>query len=229
MTVARYFMPSGRLIQTPYENGELEAYYKEKFSKYEEAILHPQTYLDEMPDSLKYQTLHGRTVFGGGGVMPDVVIPPDSTLPLNSTIVQTMLRSGTPFLFVRDRIDSDHSFRDMWKDRPDAFVADYAVPASFWSDFLAYARDNDYSFDAASADAANMTFTAEDLAAAKPTLQLILKARIAQRLFRAEAWYPVFNQIDPVVRASLGLWTNAETLAAYHEADGSGSSVRGGE
>jgi len=228
MTVARYYMPSGRLIQTPYENGELEDYYKQKFSNYEEAVLHPETYLSDLPDSLKYQTDHGRTVFGGGGVMPDVVIPPDSTLPLNSLIVQSMLRNGTPFLFVRETIDTDHSLRDEWKDRRDDFVNSFHVDGAFWDAFVRYAEANHFSFNATQADPSEGAFTAAELSAARPTLETILKARIAQRLFRGDAWYPVFNSIDPVLQASLKLWSNAETLSAYHGAGGAGPQVQGG-
>ncbi|MBC8216650.1 MAG: S41 family peptidase [Candidatus Marinimicrobia bacterium] len=75
ITIARYFTPSGRLIQRPYENGDKQAYYKELYAKDREAKI----------DSLKelrpkYLTRAGRTVYGGGGITPDVYIPWESKI-----------------------------------------------------------------------------------------------------------------------------------------------------
>ncbi|PSQ78801.1 MAG: S41 family peptidase, partial [Bacteroidetes bacterium QH_7_62_13] len=65
MTVGRYYTPSGRLIQTPYEKGNREAYLKNKTDNWREAVYNVSEYKDSIPDSLKYETEHGRTVFGG--------------------------------------------------------------------------------------------------------------------------------------------------------------------
>ncbi|PSQ69849.1 MAG: S41 family peptidase [Bacteroidetes bacterium QH_2_64_26] len=68
MTVGRYYTPVGRLIQSPYERGgDRENYYEEKFSTINEATYHLNEYRESIPDSLAYETDHGRTVFGGGG------------------------------------------------------------------------------------------------------------------------------------------------------------------
>ena len=70
ITMARYFTPSGRLIQRPYEEGHDLTYYKELYANDRESVL----------DSLKklrpkYQTRQGRTVYGGGGITPDKYVP----------------------------------------------------------------------------------------------------------------------------------------------------------
>lgn len=227
MTVARYYMPSGRLIQTPYTNGEMQAYYEEKFSNYEQTVLDPQAYLADIPDSLKYTTNHGRTVFGGGGVMPDVVVAPDTLSTLSSPLVQSMLRTGVPFLFVREIVDQDSNLRSTWNDRKEDFIEQYVVPQHTWDRFLAFALENGYTISSEESDPRNGIFSSDEFLESRSILAIILKARIAQRLFRSEAWYPVFNQIDPIVQAALKQWTNAETLSAYHDLGARRSAVRG--
>lgn len=76
LTTARYYTPSGRCIQKPYDKG-VEAYLKDLENRYAKGEL---AHLDSihMPDSLKFQTSKGRTVYGGGGIMPDVFVPMDT-------------------------------------------------------------------------------------------------------------------------------------------------------
>jgi len=78
LTTARYYTPSGRSIQRPYENGS-EEYYRDMRNRFQRGeFIHADSI--EFPDSLKFSTMKGRTVYGGGGIMPDVFIPWDSTM-----------------------------------------------------------------------------------------------------------------------------------------------------
>ncbi|MCB0402125.1 MAG: S41 family peptidase, partial [Flavobacteriales bacterium] len=91
LTVARYHTPSGRCIQRPYDEGK-EAYYKEFSRRFENG-----EYLSEdsinFPDSLRYKTLNSnRVVYGGGGIMPDVFVPIDTSM--NSTYFNKVNRKG---------------------------------------------------------------------------------------------------------------------------------------
>jgi len=81
LTTARYHTPTGRCIQRPYDNG-VEEYYNEFIDRYLNGEL---TNADSIhfPDSLKYFTPHKRTVYGGGGIMPDVFVPIDTTQMTN--------------------------------------------------------------------------------------------------------------------------------------------------
>ena len=77
LTIARYYIPSGRCIQKPYDDGA-EEYYKD----YQKRYAHGETVNKDsisFPDSLKYKTNNGRIVYGGGGVMPDIFVPMDTT------------------------------------------------------------------------------------------------------------------------------------------------------
>lgn len=217
MTVSRYYTPSGRLIQTPYQNGDIESYYKEKFATLEEATFHPGAYLSDIPDSLKYTTAHGRTVFGGGGVMPDVVVAPDSTLPFYSPLVNAVRRQRLDFLFARDWFNQhEQAFRARWADRQDAFYDTFEVDDALWQAFWDYAATQDLTLvEAGAVNEAEGRFARADAEAYRPLLATLVKAALAQRLYRSEAWYPIFNTIDPEVREALRFWDQAAELAAY--------------
>ena len=78
LTIARYHTPSGRCIQKPYSMGEGEDYQMDLINRYERGEFYNQDSI-HFADSLVYKTLSGRTVYGGGGIMPDFFVPSDTT------------------------------------------------------------------------------------------------------------------------------------------------------
>lgn len=115
VTIARYYTPSGRLIQRPYKNGDIKDYYKELYIKNRESVL----------DSLKelrpkYKTRAGRTVYGGGGITPDVYIRWELNLQKNTQ--QLLSHPKRPFFnwgsnyasAHKDEINLYENFRDNW-------------------------------------------------------------------------------------------------------------------
>ena len=115
VTIARYYTPSGRLIQRPYKDGNDLAYYRELYEKDREAKI----------DSLKelrpkYQTKSGRTVYGGGGITPDIYIPFKSTI--NSETGKVLRNPKRPIFNFASEYASTHQnefssfsdFRDTW-------------------------------------------------------------------------------------------------------------------
>ena len=213
MTVARYYMPTGRLIQTSYETGDFEDYYKDKFADFEEATYDPAKYLSEIPDSLHYKTLHGRDVFGGGGVMPDAVMAPDSTSALASPIFQFTIVRGLTSLFASHLFDTEGlQLREQWANKQELFNTTFSVDESLWQRYLTYAKEHGLAIGGKSTEE-NPTFTQEELDTHRGTIEVIIKARLAQRLYRSEAWYPVFNSIDPLIKSVRTMWPDAEELA----------------
>lgn len=77
LTVARYYTPSGRCIQKPYENG-VEDYHRDILARFEHGEFFERDSIN-LDESLRYQTRGGREVYGGGGVMPDVFVPRDTS------------------------------------------------------------------------------------------------------------------------------------------------------
>lgn len=77
LTVARYYTPSGRCIQKPYQHGKGEDYENELMARYERGEFFYQDSIHQ--EGEEYHTLIGRTVYGGGGIVPDIFVPEDTT------------------------------------------------------------------------------------------------------------------------------------------------------
>lgn len=78
LTIARYYTPSGRCIQRPYENGKDDKYEMDWINRYEHGEFFSEDSIKQNKE-LKYTTSLGRTVYGGGGIMPDIFVPQDTT------------------------------------------------------------------------------------------------------------------------------------------------------
>ncbi len=215
MTVSRYYTPAGRLIQTPYEDGDLEDYYARKFGDdFTASVFDPSAYKDSIPDSLKRETAHGRVVFGGGGIMPDYVVQPDTT-----DLALRLTSSGVDFLFTsRWFYDHEEELRSTWRDRQDAFVADYAVPTAVLDSFWAFIGEHGFSLvdDPAQMAPSEGVYTYAQAEANEDVLALRMKAYLARQLYGSSAMRPIYNQADPVIQEALTLWDRAQMLAAYH-------------
>ncbi len=77
LTIARYYTPSGRCIQKPYEKGKGEEYEMDLIARYERGEFFSQDSIKQNGE--KFTTLGGRIVYGGGGIMPDIFVPEDTT------------------------------------------------------------------------------------------------------------------------------------------------------
>ena len=137
ITMARYYTPSGRLIQRPYEEGDDLTYYKELYAKDREETL----------DSLKqlrpkYKTRQGRTVYGGGGITPDIYIPYKSNLTKET---QDLLRNPERPLFNFSSTYATQSDLDL-KDFK-SFKMQWQVNQSIYSEFLDYLDSDSISFN----------------------------------------------------------------------------------
>ncbi len=212
LTVARYYTPSGRLIQTPYDHADLEAYYEAKLSqRRDDAALGLDELLLHVPDSLKFTTAGGRTVIGGGGILPDFLVYGDTLSPFMRFVV----RGSHETAFVRGWLDAHGAeLRTAWGDRRDAFLRDYRVGDDVVAAFMAYLRDHGVEIVDAEPDGDDARrFTHDEIAADRELLEVLLKGRIATRLFDRKAWYPVYNRYDPVFRQAMTLWEPAEAMA----------------
>ncbi|HEX7069269.1 MAG TPA: S41 family peptidase, partial [Rhodothermales bacterium] len=214
MTVSRYYTPSGRLIQTPYTNGSAEEYYEEKFASLEEATYEPAEYLSHLPDSLKFSTAHGRTVFGGGGILPDHVVAPDT-----ASTFWPIVRKGLDMMFVREWFGArEAAMRAEWAGREDEFRSSFDVGDEMWESFLAFVprKQAELAAEAETPAPEEETITATQLTENRAELEILLKARLARQIFGARASYPIYNQLDPTITQAMKLWTRALDLAEYH-------------
>ena len=188
LTVQQYFTPSGRCIQKPYDEG-VDAYRREKYERFEKGELMSLDSL-ELPDSLKYSTLvKGRTVYGGGGILPDVFVPIDTSM--NSVYFTDLLRKGLFNRAVLEFLDADRKgLENKLSDRA-AYIRDYAVDQALLDGLIALGEAED------------ITFVEEDWNTSLAAIELRLKAILARNLFDTAAFYEVFNPINPIYRRGI--------------------------
>lgn len=106
LTIARYYTPSGRSIQKPYVKGHTEEYYKESEARFESGELYEKGKI-KIADSLKFKTKKGRTVYGGGGIVPDVFVPLEAEHGQES--LEYILQTGIVGHFVFEQLDQNRN------------------------------------------------------------------------------------------------------------------------
>ena len=225
MTISRYYTPSGRFIQTPYEDGDREDYYKSKIDMHQaEVLLDAQEILDQMPDSLKYLTANGRTVIGGGGILPDYIIRRDSV----SRFVQAVLGKRLDREYIRHWVDvHSEAFHNDWIDRKQEFFDTFQVSDASYDEFENLLAEHnvfiveDEAIPVVDSEATpdetskkNVYITRTEAEAEKYWMKNLLKARIAVRMFDQGSWYPVRHEFDVTLGEAMGLWNSAEDLLA---------------
>jgi carboxyl-terminal processing protease len=222
MTVGRYYTPVGRLIQSPYERGDRKNYYRKKFSTINQATYHLKEYRDSIPDSLAYETDHGRMVFGGGGILPDYVVQPDTTA------LTHLVRSGLDYAFARKWFSSHETeLRSTWQQRSDEFQSSFEpsdeMIASFWS----YAEENGVTIteDPDSVNTAERIYAKVTAQDEQDFVATRVKGYLARLLYGRGVARPVLNRADPVFREAMSLWPSSRELAAYHT-ESSASTVK---
>ncbi len=161
ITISRYYTPSGRLIQRPYENGDERSYYKEMYHKDREAKI----------DSLKelrpkYLTRSGRTVYGGGGITPDVYIPwerklTSDTQNLISSPKRPMFNWASRYVVEHENTLPDYrEFQNSWQITDGDFTA---FLVSLEQDSIAYDsslvyQDKDFLYTSLKAEIAGVAW-----------------------------------------------------------------------
>lgn len=175
LTIARYYTPTGRSIQKPYGEGN-ENYYSEYEKRYYNGELRSMDSI-KVADSLKYITPKGKVVYGGGGIIPDVFVPKDTSVE-NETL-QYLSRSGFMSYFVFEFLEKNRAaFVGMnYKN----FRDDYRIEDSLVEEFETYSRFNEAQIDMSRYD--------QDIKKA-------LKANIAEQLFGPSAFESILNQGD---------------------------------
>lgn len=175
LTVARYHTPSGRVIQRPYEKGNRREYYLDHLRRYD----------DRTRDSLDagapaYRTLRtGRTVYGGGGIRPDVVVAPDTAG--YSDYYARLIRQGVVADFVNDWLDRARDSLSRRYADFEAFDAGFVPSDSLLGRLTAEGERRGVAFDTAG------------FAASAPVVRIQLKALAAQRMFGPAAYFRVVN------------------------------------
>ena len=216
VTISRYYTPSGRLIQTEYDTGDRESYYVHKFEQAEhDAAVSLKDIVESAPDSLKYQTDGGRTVLGGGGILPDYLVRPDTLSHYMRAIVGRNLETH----FARIWLDGQAvDFHETWSAKPEEFVRDFEVGEDILDEFVDFAGERGVTIVPGEAVTDSVAggqaeFTTADLEADRELLATLIKGRIATRILDRSWWYPVYHTVDNVMTQAAGLWPQASRIA----------------
>ena len=186
LTVARYYTPTGRCIQKPYKKGEGMAYEMEIVDRY----IHNEFFSADsihFDDSMKFTTPGGRTVYGGGGIMPDIFIPLDTVgiTPYYNKVWNT----NTLFRYTLDFADRHRAELDAVKNLDDLDALYNSV--NLVEEFVDYAED------------AGIETNAEELAESYDVIHAQLRAYIGRNAMSDESgfYYNIYPIDDAVKRA----------------------------
>ncbi|WP_250630343.1 S41 family peptidase [Rhodoflexus caldus] len=189
LTISRYYTPSGRSIQKPYEDGKAEQY-ADDFSR---RLAHGELFVadsNRFDEKLKYKTALGRTVYGGGGIMPDVFVPSDTSYQtpyLNSILSANLHREFTSNYIANHQAS--------WKSKPlSVFLEQFNVSDAMLQSVIE------------AADKEKLTFNAAQWNKSKKYFTTLIKALIARGIYGEEGFYRVMNQQDKVVQKALTLF-----------------------
>ena len=195
LTIARYYTPSGRSIQKPY-NENYEAYERDWINRFEHGEFFSADSI-KFNDSLKFETKKGRTVYGGGGIMPDYFVPLDTTM--NSAYVTRLFNSDSSREFILDYLNKNKdSFKDMTLDQ---YYTSYKVSDAMLMELTEYGKKN------------KVTFDAKDFNKSKEYLRLLVKAHMGRQIYDDNAFYKVVNDINEVYLQALNLFDEADRIA----------------
>jgi carboxyl-terminal processing protease len=189
LTMARYYTPSGRFIQKPYD--DIDSYKKDLSLRYKNGeFVHIDSI--KLPDSLRFETLElKRTVFGGGGIMPDLFVPLDTTGITD--YFSAVVRGGHINNFSLEYVDKKRA--ELIKQYTDAssFKSDFTIDSRFLSDFNDYVKQND----------PDIKFDEEQWKESAQLISYRLKAGIAQNLWGYSEFFQVYNDTNEIVQRAI--------------------------
>lgn len=191
LTIARYYTPSGRNIQKPYVKGDREDYDKDIIDRYNHGELQSADSI-HFADSLKYTTLRlHRTVYGGGGIMPDVFVPLDTTQ--YTDYHRRLVAKGIIPQFALRYVDKNRA--DLKAQYPDAqkFIKEFMVTDEMLNNLV----------DAGKAE--KVDFDKSQFAKSKEMLRTFVKAAIANDLFSTGAYFQIVNEQNDIYKEALSI------------------------
>ncbi|NND12193.1 MAG: S41 family peptidase [Flavobacteriaceae bacterium] len=185
LTVSRYYTPTGRSIQRSYENGNRD-YYDEYFDRLDSGeLLSPEKI--KVNDSLKFKTPKGKTVYGGGGIIPDIFVPMD--IGMENETIDHMLRRGVFSNFVFKELDQD---RDYYEGvTPEDFIENFVVS----DDIVVRFQEHLYRLLNR-----NITFVAYN-----EEVKLYIKATLGEQLYDRNVFEKIIGKRDEMIEEVIKL------------------------
>ncbi|MFO7862744.1 MAG: S41 family peptidase [Salinivirgaceae bacterium] len=179
ITVARYYTPTGRSIQKPYENGDEEAYREDITRRYLNGEF-SQVDSTQFADSLRYETPKGKIVYGGGGIMPDIFVPVDTTA--GSDFLYAVRRKGLMYSFAYDYTDKNRAELSAFEQHEKLFQ--HIKNKNILNRFVAYAKKK------------GVTPKGDDLAVSGEVIRIQVAGLIIRNILSDDGFYPIIHRID---------------------------------
>lgn len=194
LTISRYYTPSGRCIQKPY-HGDRQDYDLEWLDRFKHGEMYSKDSI-HFADSLKYKTDHGRIVYGGGGIMPDVFVPQDTSA--YSTYLSQLLNKG---ILRESALDAYMANKARFKAMTLAdFNKQYEITDSQLNDLVKNAEKE------------GLPLNAKGYERSKKYIRSYLKALIAKSAYGSDGFFYVYNNTDNVFVEAIKHWEEASNL-----------------
>ena len=194
LTISRYYTPSGRSIQRPYSD-KLADYRRDYIKRYEQGELFHADSI-KFADSLRYTTLSGRIVYGGGGIMPDYFVPFDTSSA--SSYLSQLFNSNSLREFSFEYVNKNK--RKLKRMAFKKFDEDFEITNSMLNDIKKIAESN------------HLPYNDSEFMKSQKLIKLYVKAFIARGVWDNEAFYPILNKTNKAFLKAMTLFDEAEEL-----------------
>mgnify|MGYP006197361387 CR=1 FL=1 len=186
LTIARYYTPTGRCIQKPYEEG-VKKYYQEYYERIEKGELQNSDSIN-FPDSLKFTTPKGKIVYGGGGIMPDIFVPYDTTG--RSYYFSDLIYSGIFRQFAFDYADTHREELVKYQSFSELNKL-FQIDQQLYDEFIAYGEAKGVKKDA------------YGIKVSEELIKNRLKANIVNHIWNNDGFYPIIHEQDNIIKTAL--------------------------
>ena len=191
ITIARYYTPTGRCIQKPYQTNDKDNYFNELSIRFFNGEMQEADSI-HFNDSLRYITPEGKVVYGGGGIMPDVFIPVDT---MNySPYYRQVARRGLTYRFAFEYADNNRKELSGFSDYQS--LETHLLQKNIREQFIAYAARQ------------GVTKNDKDLKKSGKWIENEVIAYIERNILNDEGYYPILNQMDTMVQKGVEVLTN---------------------
>lgn len=197
LTVSRYYTPSGRSIQKPYAPGDGDDYRKDMLHRYEAGEFSSEDSV-HLPDSLRYETLRNhRAVYGGGGIMPDLFVPIDTTA--YSDYYRDLVAKGIINRYSITYVDDHRKELKAAYPTEQKFIEGFEVTPAMLDEIVKMG------------EADSVKYNAEQMARSEKMMSTIVKGIIGRDMFDTSTYFKIVNPVlSPSYRQALALINDDE-------------------
>ena len=185
LTIARYYTPTGRCIQKPYNHG-LKEYYNDLNARYFNGEFENKDSI-KFNDSLKYTTPKGKVLYGGGGIMPDIFVPYD-TIGLTNYLIEVR-NKGLLYKYALDYADLNRKKLEKLE-KPEEFIK-YLRKNNILKKFIAFAEKE------------GVKAIEKEINISREFLEIQLCAFIARNIIDNKGFYPIIQHIDNTLQTAI--------------------------